>query len=331
MTGSGFESRTVQANGQRVHLEIAGSAGPLVLLCHGFPESWYSWRHQLTALATAGYCAVAMDMRGYGRSSKPVELVAYRITELVADCIGVVQALGESTAVIIGHDWGAPVAWTAAWTHPELFQAVAGLSVPFGGRGLMALPGDPFGDIRPSITHRELCGPDSLFYQEYFNLPGHVAERDAETDLRSWLTSVLYSASADSPLPSNMCMPRSGIGSQLPLPDKLPSWLREEDLEFYVAELERSGLTGGLNYYRNIDLNWELLAGYQDRPVTVPSLFIGGDRDIATVWGQEAISRASEKLTDLRGTIIVPNCGHWIQQEQPSATNTALLEFLGCL
>lgn len=328
MTGSGFESRTVQANGQRIHLEIAGSAGPLVLLCHGCPESWRSWRHQLPALAAAGYRAVAMDMRGYGRSSKPVEVAAYRITEVVADCVGVVGALDESMAVIVGHDWGAPVAWTAAWIHPEVFRAVAGLSVPFGGRGLFALPGDPFGAVRPSVTHRKLCGPDLLFYQEYFSLPGGVTERHAETDLRSWLTSLLYGGSADSPLPHDMCVPRSTIGGQLPLPDKLPPWLSEEDLEFYVAELEHSGLTGGLNYYRNLDLDWELLAGYQDRPVTVPSLFIGGDRDIVTNWAQEAIRRAGEKLTDLRGTVIIPNCGHWIQQEQPSATNTALLEFL---
>lgn len=350
MTHPEWESRTVRANDQRIHLRIAGTAGPMVLLCHGFPESWYSWRHQLDALAAAGYRAVAMDMPGYGRSSKPADVAAYRITELVGTCVDVVQALGETTAVIVGHDWGAPVAWTAAWTRPEVFTAVAGLSVPFGGRGLVALPGDPFGDIRPSVAHRELAGPDHLFYQEYFSLPGGVAEREAERDLRAWLTSVLYSLSADAPLPAElagvdltalppeslpeftrgaMCIPRSGeFGDILQSPEKLPEWLGEDDLEFYLAELERSGLTGPLNYYRNVELDWELLAGHHGRPITVPSLFIGGDRDVATIWAQEAITRAPEALSDLRGTTIVPNCGHWLQQEQPRTVNAALLDFL---
>jgi pimeloyl-ACP methyl ester carboxylesterase len=319
-------------------------------MCHGFPESWYSWRHQLDALAGAGYRAVAMDMRGYGRSSKPAEVAAYRITELVEDCVGVVHALGESTAVIVGHDWGSPVAWTAAWTHPEVFRVVAALSVPFGGRGLMALPGDPFGDIRPSVANRELAGPDLLFYQEYFCLSGGVAEREIEEDVRTWLIGGLYSLSADAPLPpglagvdltalpedmlpefvrSAMCLPPgTSFGSQMQQPEKLPAWLGEDDLNFYVAELEYSGLTGPLNYYRNVELDWELLAGYQGKPVTVPSLFIGGDRDVVTIWGQQAIARAGEALMDVRGSVIVPNCGHWIQQEHPEAVNKELVAFL---
>jgi len=347
---SAWESRTVRSNGQRIQLRIAGSSGPLVLLCHGFPESWYSWRHQLDALAAAGYRAVAMDMRGYGRSSKPADVAAYRITELVADCVGVVAALGESTAVIVGHDWGAPVAWTAAWTRPEVFRAVAGLSVPFGGRGLMGLLDDPFGDVRPSVAHRELAGPGQLFYQEYFSLPGGVAEQSAERDLRAWVTVVLCGASADAPLPPElagvdlttlpevaqrdfvravMCLSRGqDFGSTPWRPEQLPAWLSQDDVDFYVAELEYSGLTGPLNYYRNIELDWEILGQYQGRPVTVPALFIGGDRDVVTIWAQQAIARAGEVLTDLRGTVIVPNCGHWIQQEQPEAVNTVLLTFL---
>lgn len=350
MKRSEWESRTVRSNGQRIHLRIAGSAGPLVLLCHGFPESWYSWRHQLDALASAGYRAVAMDMRGYGRSSKPTEVAAYRITELVEDCIGVVQALGESTAVIVGHDLGAPVAWTAAWTRPDVFRAVAGLSVPFGGRGLACLPGDPFGDVRPSVTHRDLAGPDLLFYQEYFSLPGGVAAREAEDDLRTWLTGGLYSLSADRPLPpelagvdlttlpedmlrefvrATMCVPRAGtFAGLLEQPEKLPAWLGEDDLDFYLAELEYSGLTAPLNYYRTIELDWEILGRYQGKPVTVPALFIGGDRDVVTIWSQRAIARAREVLSDLRGSVILPNCGHWIMQEQPHAVNEELLAFL---
>ena len=264
MNTSNWESRTVQANGQRIHLTIAGSSGPVVLLCHGFPESWHSWRHQLAALSAAGYRAVAMDMRGYGRSSKPSEAIAYRISELVADCVGVVTALGESSAVIVGHDIAAPVAWTAAWTRPDVFHAVVGISMPFGGRGLACLPGNSFGVVRPSIAEREIAGPDLLFYQEYFCLPDNRALRDAESDLRSWLASAFYSLSADRPLPpellgvdltrlpeemlkpfvrATMCVPRSGqFDDMLVKPDALPAWFSQDDLDFCTAELEYSGL-----------------------------------------------------------------------------------------
>jgi pimeloyl-ACP methyl ester carboxylesterase len=337
MRVSDCESRIVRANGQRIHVRIAGSSGPMVLLCHGFPESWYSWRHQLDVLAAAGFRAVAMDMPGYGRSSKPTEVAAYRITELVADCLGVVEALGESTAVIVGHDYGAPVAWTAAWTRSEVFRAVVGLSQPFGGRGLAALPGSPFGEVRPHVAHRELAGPDMLFYQEYFSLPGDVAAREVEEDVRAWITAGLYSLSADRPLPPELagvdltslpedmlrefvrgaiCVPRGGtFAGLLQQPEKLPAWLSEDDLDFLVAELEHSGLTGPLNYYCNTELDCEVLGQYQGQPITVPALFIGGDRDLSTIWSQQAIARANEVFTDLRGSIILRNCGHWIMQD----------------
>jgi pimeloyl-ACP methyl ester carboxylesterase len=345
-----WQVRCVQANGERIHLRIAGTTGPIVLLCHGFPESWYSWRHQLDALADAGFRAVAMDMRGYGRSSKPADAAAYRITELVDDCVGVVQALGESSAIIVGHDFGAPVAWTAAWTRPDIFRAVVGLSVPFGGRGLAAVPGSPFGEVRPRDSFRALAGPDMLFYQEYFALSGGLAAREIDADVRGWLTAGLYGMSADRPLPAelagvdltalpepflreflraSMCVPRGGTFRQLlPSPQTLPSFLSHDDLDFYVAEFEHGGLTAPLKWYRNSDLNWQLLSRYEGTPVTVAALFIGGDRDVATIWSQEAIARAGEVHTDLRGSIVLPDCGHWIMQEQPEAVNEALLAFL---
>ncbi|HEX7825230.1 MAG TPA: alpha/beta hydrolase [Mycobacterium sp.] len=333
-----------------MYLRIAGTSGPIVLLCHGFPESWYSWRHQLDVLAAAGFRAVAMDMRGYGRSSKPTEVAAYRMTELVGDCVGVVQALGESTAVIVGHDAGAPVAWSAAWTRPDVFRAVVGLSVPFGGRGTAALPGSPFGEVRPSVAHRDLAGPDTMFYQEYFALPGDVAAREMEQDLRSWLAAGLYSMSADRPLPPQlvgvdltslpedmirefvrgaMCVPHGNtFAALLQSPEQLPDWLGEDDLDFYVSEFEHGGMIAPLNFYRNRDLDWEMLGEYEGKPVTVPAMFIGGDRDAATIWSQEAIARADEVCTDLRGSTILRNCGHWIMQEQPDAVNKELLVFL---
>jgi pimeloyl-ACP methyl ester carboxylesterase len=349
-TGDEFESRVLDAGGHRIHCKLAGTEGPLVLLCHGFPESWYSWRHQMPALADAGYRVAAMDMRGYGRSSKPHDVADYRITELVADCVGVVRALGEEQAVIVGHDWGALVAWTAAWTRPDVFRAVAGLSVAFGARGQMALPGDPWGDIRPSIAEREMAGSDDkLFYQEYFNLAGHVAERHAEQDLRGWVTDLLYSFSASPPLPEELqgvdltqlpddairglvgalMSPAVGapLRSLMQSPADLPDWLPQEALDHYVTELEYAGLTGGLNYYRNLELNWEILGAYQGTPVSVPALFIGGNRDVATIWARESLERSSEVIPDLRGKFILDS-GHWIQQEQPEQTNAALLEFL---
>ena len=178
----------LSVNGIRIHAVEEGS-GPLVLLVHGFPESWYSWRHQLTALAAAGYRAVAIDQRGYGRSSKPSDLDAYRIHHLVADVVGVVAALGETTAVIIGHDWGAPVAWTAAWLHPEIFRGVIGMSVPFSGRGLIPLPGSPFGERHPGELHAELAGPGQTFYQDYFGAMTASVAEIVEFGLYGWALS----------------------------------------------------------------------------------------------------------------------------------------------
>jgi pimeloyl-ACP methyl ester carboxylesterase len=343
-----LKSGHVKTNGQSLKYVEAGH-GPLVLLLHGFPECWYSWRHQLPALAEAGYRAVALDLRGYGGSSKHSSVADYAITELVADCSGVVEALGDSTAVVVGHDWGAPIAWTAALIEPDRFHAVAGLSVPFAGRGLVGLPGDPFGEVRPSARARELAGPDRLFYHEYFNLEGS-AEGEATQDLRKWLTGMLYSFSASRPMPDSlsgadltslpdaaiegllreaMCVERgAGLVSLMQFPEALPEWLTEQDLDLYVGEFGNGGLTAPLNYYRCLDRDWELLERHQYATIDVPSLFIGGDRDIVTIWTREARERASEALTDPRDNVIIPDCGHWIQQERPEETNAALLGFL---
>ena len=345
-----YPTRTVQANGQRIHLHIAGDSRPLVLLCHGFPESSYTWRHQMAALAAAGFRAVAMDMRGYGRSSKPTTPGSYSIPTVAQDCIEVVNALGEQSAVIVGHDIGAPIAWTAAWTRPDMFRGVVGLSVPFAGRGTAAIPGDPFGKRRPTEVHVELAGPGLTFYQDYFAAPGNVAEAEIEQDLRSWLTAGLYSLSADSPLPpelagvdlmnlpyewlvefvrASMCIPNGEtFASRLQVPESLPQWLGEDDLDHLVSELEHGGIRAPLAYYGDIDLGWEQLGALDGQPLTVPALFIGGDRDVATIWSQEAALRASEVMKDLRGSVIIPNCGHWIQQEHPEIVNRELLSFL---
>lgn len=347
-----YTSRTVRANGQRIHLLEAGQ-GPMVLLVHGFPELSHSWRHQLTALADAGYRAVAVDQRGYGRSSTPPRIDDYRITELVADMLGVVEALGETTAAVVGHDWGAPVAWTAAWTRPEVFTAVVGVSVPFGGRGLMAFPTSPFGERRPSEVERWIAGPDLHFYQEYFtNVPG-TAEREFDRDVRGTLESLLYGASALPPTPPELagldpsvlsdeqlaemlrgtllCLPPGAEwASRLPAPPDgaLDPMCTPADVDHYVEAFERSGFYGPLNYYRCLDLDWELLAAYEGRPLEVPALFIGGDRDVATLWGQTAIREFARHAPKARPPIVLENCGHWIQQEHPDTVNSALLDFL---
>src|SRR4051794_1936288 len=184
--------KTVSANGQRIHLVEHGE-GPLVLLIHGFPESWHSWSLQIPALAAAGYRVVAPDMRGYGRSSKPADVEAYAVTELVADCVGIVEALGERQAVIIGHDWGSMVAWTAAWTRPDVFRAVIGVSVAFGGRGLLPIAGaSSLGELKPSEAHRLVAGPDKAFYQEIW-LEGDGLAAEAEPDVYEFFRDQFYS------------------------------------------------------------------------------------------------------------------------------------------
>ncbi len=334
----------VQVNGVRIHTAEAG-AGPLVILVHGFPELWYSWRHQIPALAAAGYRVVAIDQRGYGRSSKLWDPTQYTITKLVGDVCALVGALGAKKAVLVGHDWGAPVVWSAAWTHPELFDAVIGVSVPFSGRGLVALPGSPFGEVRPSEIHRAIAGPGQDFYQDYFATLGPIID-EAESDFRGWYRDLVVAFSGETPIPepfmemarkdlagfiriSGACIKHGGrMRDRFPVATKMPRWFSESDLDVFVYEYERTGLAGGLSYYRMIETSWGELAPYQGRPITIPSLFIGGQYDAATLWGAEAIARAGEHLKNYAGTKIVAGSGHWIQQERPEETNRLILDFL---
>ncbi len=336
----------LQVGSARIHVVEEG-CGPLVLLVHGFPESWYSWRHQLSALAAAGYRAVAIDQRGYGRSSKFWKPAAYRIHALVDDVVGVVHALGEIQAVIVGHDWGAPVAWTAAWLHPEVFRGVMGLSVPFSGRGLVALPGSPFGERRPDELHAELAGPGQDFYQDYFGALDHSVD-EFESDLRGWLRDGVWSLSGDAlsqsgidfantdPIAlirgSALCVPHgTRMRDRFATPVTMPAWFSEADLDVFTAEFERSGMGGPLSYYRELTASWQALEAQADKPMTVPAMFIGGEYDVATGWGLEAIARAEERMPNYLGTHIFKGCGHWIQQERAHDTNRVLLDFLKTL
>lgn len=313
--------RIENVSGIRIHCVEAGE-GPLVLLVHGFPESWYSWRHQLTALADAGYRAVALDVRGYGRSSRPEAIDAYRMLCHVRDNVELVHALGESTAVIVGHDWGAPIAWNSALLRPDVFRAVAGLSVPYNAPGAMP----------PSHSFRAMGG-DEEFYIEYFQQPGR-AESEIETDVRGWLLGFYFSASGDAPPMGvrkgamGLIAPGGKMRDRFDFPATMPAWMSEADLEFYVQEFERGGFRGPLNRYRNVDRDWEDLKAFAGRPIEVPALFIGGEKDGPTIWGKASIDRFSETLPRLHRSIILPGCGHWVQQERAAETNDALLDFL---
>ena len=315
--------RVVDAGGTRIHLVEAGS-GPAVLMVHGFPESWYSWRHQLPALSAAGYRAIAIDVRGYGRSSKPSAIEAYRLIEMVADNVGVLDALGLAEATIVGHDWGAPIAWMSALLRPDRFTALATLSVPY----------NPRGSVRPTEAMRAMGGNEE-FYVEYFQQPGR-AEAEIEADVRKWLTGFYFSASGDAPPPSGAgtlaTIPAGAkMMDRFAYPDPLPAWLTSADIDLYTSEFEHGGFFGPLCRYRNVDRDFDDLRFAKGQPIVVPSLFIGGDRDGPTIWGAAAIASFPTTLPNLRGSHILPGCGHWVQQERATETNALLVEFLASL
>lgn len=318
----GIRHLALDAEGTRIHAVELGE-GPLVLLVHGFPESWYSWRHQLPALAAAGYRAVAIDVRGYGRSAKPAAVEEYRMVLHVADNVGVVHALGEREAVIVGHDWGSPIAWTSCLMRPDVFTAVALLSVPYS----------PYGSTDPLEAYRALGG-DEEFYIAYFQQPGR-AEAEIEPDLRRWLLGFYFSASGDAPPPSgggmSLVAPGGKMSDRFQYPERMPAWLSPPDLDFYVSEFEHGGLTGPLNRYRNLSRDWRDLAALRRMPIPQPSLFIGGDRDGPTVWGRGAIEAFPGTLPGLRRSIVLPGAGHWTQQERADDVNELLVGFLRSL
>jgi pimeloyl-ACP methyl ester carboxylesterase len=314
----GVRHRYVEAGGLRVHIAEAGT-GPLVLLLHGFPECWYSWRHQLTALAEAGYHAVAPDQRGYARTGGPGDVSKYTILHLTGDVIALLDALGEAQAVVAGHDWGAPVAWHTALLRPDRVRGVIGLSVPYRPRG-----------SRPPIaTMRSAIGDG--FYMIYFQQPG-VADAELARDLRQTFTRVLYGASGDAPAIVPVVPPGGGfldICAEPPA-SALPGWLTRRDIDAFVGEYQESGFTGPLNWYRNLDRNWELTAAWHHAPVTVPALFVAGDRDLVISGPglREMLPRLRDVAPQLREPVLLSGCGHWTQQERPDDVTKAMIGFI---
>jgi len=288
-------------NGIELHIVEEGS-GPLVVLCHGFPELAFSWRHQIPALASAGYRVVAPDMRGFGQSSAPPEVEAYDVRSLCADMTGLLDALDEESAVFVGHDWGASLVWSLAVLEPERVRAVAGLSVPFVPRAPAA----------PIPIMRRHLGED--FYIVWFQHPGLADEALARDVRRTLTTSRQWTA---------QWAEEDGQGP------KIAPWMTERELAVYVSEFERTGFTGGLNWYRNIDRNWELTEGVADRHVVQPAFFLTGELDPVRRFMPAAAMQGW--VDDLRAEIVVPDAGHWVQQQAPGAVNAPLLEFLGGL
>jgi pimeloyl-ACP methyl ester carboxylesterase len=319
--------RFVEVNGIRLHIAEQGS-GPLVLLLHGWPESWHSWRHQFAPLAAAGYRVVAPDQRGYARSDRPEDVSAYTLLHLVGDVVGLIRELGEDRAVVVGHDWGAPVAWTTALLRPDVVRAVAGLSVP---------PVLPTGMAPPSMT-RERYGEG--YYQIYLQALG-IADAELARDVPASLRRIFASGSGENPFNKR---PRPWIvpdGATLldtaPEPSALPPWLTAQDIQAIADDYALHGaqaFTGGLNWYRNIELNHELLAAFRGRVIDRPALYVVGDRDMVLALGGPAPGLTTsllETLPQLRGVVKLEGCGHWTQQERPDEVNAALLGFLAKL
>ena len=295
--------------------------GPLAIMVHGFPESWYSWRHQIGPVADAGFTACAIDVRGYGGSDKPQPVEAYAMERIVGDLVGLRKALSpQAPAVLIGHDWGAPIVWNSALTHPEHFRAVAGMSVPFAG-----VPSRPFTEV----FHEHFTSQGKFFYQEYFQAEG-VAEAEAEADPRDFVQRMMYSISGDVP-PGDYWSKPYGASFLEGLPDPEPvGWLSEDDLDFYEAEFKASGFRGPLNRYRNHVADYEWLQGWNGKRIEQPALFIGGTRDPATfLFGavEDPVAVMRMCAPQVEGHIL-DGIGHWTQQEAPDAVNRLLIDWL---
>jgi pimeloyl-ACP methyl ester carboxylesterase len=311
------QTRTLSVNGIQMHIAELGT-GPLVICCHGWPELGYSWRHQMPALAAAGYRVVVPDMRGFGKTEAPPNIDQYTLLHLVGDIVALVYALGEKQAVIIGHDWGAPVAWNCAMLRPDMFPKVVAMSVPHRPRA----PAAPIAVLKQQGMHN--------FYWCYFQTPG-VAEAEFERDVPVTMRKIIYGVSGDAGARENPLMLEEGGGflDRLHVPDKMPAWTSEADVDVFAKEFERTGFRGGLNWYRNIDRNWELTAPWEGALIQQPALFIAGTRDpvIAGKRGEAAIAAMRKVVPNLK-EVMIEKAGHWIQQEKPEEVNEAVVQFL---
>ena len=312
----------VPTNGIELHVAAAGPAdGPPVVLCHGFPELWYSWRHQLGALADAGYRAYAPDLRGYGGSSHPTEVSDYGSDKLTGDLTGLLDHYGYDRAAFVGHDWGAMVVWELGRLHPARVSSLYNMSVPYSNAPA------------PPVQIFEVLFADKFFYMLYFQ-PIGPAEAEFEADPRRFLRTMLYSAGAEGmahagPLVSDA--PREGTRFQdilTPAPDVMPAWITEADIDVYTAAFEKGGFFGPCSFYRNMDANWERSHDIPASVYTMPTGFLTGVLDPVALMMPNAAEEMAAALPDYRGTTVVEGAAHWVQQEKPAETNAGLLSFL---
>ena len=328
----GVTFRFIETNGIRMRIAEMGDEGPIVLFVHGWPESWFSWRHQIPAIANAGYRVVVPEMRGYGKTDAPESVDDYDIVHLAADMVGVLDAVGvkkgvkkgEEKATIVGHDWGAVVAANTVLLHPERFSSLVLMSVPHRGRAAES----------PMEAMKARFG-DDFFYILYHNEPDGVADAEYDGNPRGLLSRLYLSPGSPREAPE-VTDPKRSAGGWIPrlgAAQGLPGWLTQADLDYYVAQFESSGFRGGVNYYRNIQRNWEITEHLADGKIEVPTLFIAGQKDV--VIGGATVPMLTTMMegviNDLRDVVLVPEIGHWVQQEDPAATNEALLGFLKSL
>lgn len=315
-------SRTLPVNGIDLSITEQGSGDP-VILCHGFPGLGYSWRHQLPAIADAGWHAVAPDMRGYGRSTRPAAVGAYDRATTIADMEGLLDALGVERAIFAGHDFGAHLVWDLARWIPDRVAGLIQLSVPLTPRAPM----------RPNEISA-LLARDHFFHMHYFQQPG-VADHELDNNVDEFLRRVFWALSDTDRYLTCWEHPAADNGylDVLPPAPPLPwSWLSVDEFQHYVDEFTRTGFTGGLNWYRAADLVWEQNAEVHDNPVLAPTLFIAGDRDpVLGMMGRDPLAAMTALVPDLRHVELIPGAGHFVQMQEPGRVNAAIVGFLGGL
>jgi len=321
-----LKERLIQTNGVQYFIKEAGHPRSLLILfLHGFPDSWYSWRHQLTATADAGYYAVAPDMLGCGETDAPEEIERYSQDKMAKDIVGIMDALSHEQAIIVGHDLGASLTWQICLLYPDRVRAVMALSIPYGGRALSR----PTDHMRKVFSHR-------FFYILYFQEPG-VAEEELDADIRNSLLRIFYSLSADGKeyyaqfVASDNPNQAENYLDTTTLPELMPDWFSDADLDYYVTRYQDRGFRGILNWYRCLDDYWERTEHLTGKKITQPVYFIAGQNDPTTHMVRKAINRLPQVVDDLRGVEFFDDCGHWISSEQPALLNQKILEFLKAL
>jgi pimeloyl-ACP methyl ester carboxylesterase len=310
---SGLKEYDITTNGISLHVTEQGE-GPAVLFCHGFPDTSYTWRRQMKAIASAGYRAIAPDMRGYGRSSAPADATLYTPLQTAGDMVGLLDALKSPSAVLVGHDWGAAHVWNAAMMRPDRFKAVFCLSVPYVPRGDVSV----FERMRKS-------GHQNDFYMFEQIRP------DADqiwADAALTIPGILYWASGSAPADKRWSPMDPARSLHRPAPGPLPSWAEQDYVAHNVAEFQRTGFHGGLNYYRGAEPYFDLSAAFKGAKVTQPSFFIWGKADGMRELYPLSVDQIRAGLPGLVGGLELDDVGHWVQHEASDLVSDQLVKFL---